>query len=93
MIPPLATIEYQLSPVKEVAIVGEDTKELERTLWEKYLPNKVVAIARDANAADIPLLEGRSTVDGKPAAYVCENFVCSRPVTTPAELTAQLDEQ
>jgi uncharacterized protein YyaL (SSP411 family) len=88
----LATIEYQLSPVKEVAIVGEDTKELERTLWEKYLPNKVVAIARDANAADIPLLEGRSTVDGKPAAYVCENFVCSRPVTTPADLAAQLDE-
>jgi uncharacterized protein len=29
-------------------------------------------------------------VDGKPAAYVCENFTCQLPVTSAAELTALL---
>jgi uncharacterized protein YyaL (SSP411 family) len=37
------------------------------------------------------LMRERSIVDGRPAAYVCENFACRRPVTTPGELAAALD--
>jgi len=40
--------------------------------------------------ADIALLEDRPLVGGRPAAYVCENFACQRPVTDPAELGALL---
>jgi hypothetical protein len=29
----------------------------------------------------IPLLEGRTTVDGKTAVYVCERFACALPLT------------
>ena len=89
----LAAIEFHLSPVKEVALVGDDVRELEREVWSRYLPNKVVAIAKAANSADIPLLQDRSRVEERPTAYVCENFVCSRPVTDPSELASQLDAE
>jgi uncharacterized protein YyaL (SSP411 family) len=34
----------------------------------------------------VPLLEGKELVDGKPAVYVCERFVCERPITSAADL-------
>ena len=39
-----------------------------------------------------PLLEGRTLVEGKPAAYVCRDYVCKLPVKTPAALAKQLEE-
>ncbi|HSF03136.1 MAG TPA: thioredoxin domain-containing protein [Solirubrobacterales bacterium] len=36
------------------------------------------------------LMRERSAVQGKSAAYVCENFACRRPVTEPEELAAAL---
>ncbi len=38
----------------------------------------------------LPLLLDRKMVDGKATAYVCENFVCQRPVTSVEELREQL---
>ncbi len=37
-------------------------------------------------ADDIPLLEGKTLVDGKPAVYVCERFTCLAPATDPRDL-------
>jgi uncharacterized protein YyaL (SSP411 family) len=36
------------------------------------------------------LMRERHAVDGKPAAYVCERFVCQAPVTEPPALAAQI---
>ena len=30
-------------------------------------------------------------VDGKPAVYVCQNYTCKKPVTTPAELKTLIE--
>ena len=73
--------------VVEVAIVGPagpDRTALEQKSWR--MPGAVVVVA-DGPSESIPLLAGRTVVDDKPAAYVCRNFVCERPVTDPAELT------
>jgi hypothetical protein len=48
--------------------------------------------ALDGGALDggVPLLDGRGLVNGAPAAYVCRQFTCQAPVTTPEQLRAVL---
>lgn len=81
----LATLEFALGETKEVALVGEDVSQLTAELWREYRPLKVAAIAGETVGDEVPLLSGRTSVEGKAAAYVCEGFVCKRPVTTPEE--------
>jgi len=81
----LSAVEFRLSDVKEVAIVGGNGSDIEREVWSQYRPFKVVA-----SGGDIPLLEAREAVDGKATVYVCENFVCQRPVTSVEELRGLL---
>jgi len=38
----------------------------------------------------VPLLAGRTPIEGRAAAYVCRDFVCDLPVTDPEELLRQL---
>jgi uncharacterized protein YyaL (SSP411 family) len=44
----------------------------------------------DPSSGGIPLLRARTLVGGAPAAYVCREMVCERPVTTPSELWSLL---
>ncbi len=60
---------------------------LEHVARAEFRPYMVLA----GGAPDgVPLLAGRTPVDGRPAAYVCQDFACRRPVTEPAELAALL---
>jgi uncharacterized protein YyaL (SSP411 family) len=46
----------------------------------------------DARAASgVPLLEGRTGVDGKPTAYVCRDYACELPVTESTALATQIE--
>ena len=81
------------APANAIAVRAhaEDGRALLRTVWSDYLPNKVVAGAPDKVTDErIPLLAGKTRISGKPAAYVCENFRCQKPVQTPDELGSQL---
>ena len=51
----------------------------------------VFSSAPDGEASSaVPLLHGRPTRDGAPAAYVCRTFVCEAPTTDPAVLAGQV---
>ncbi|MFM9022589.1 MAG: hypothetical protein ACKOK7_02390 [Solirubrobacterales bacterium] len=52
-----------------------------------YRPRLVLA---GGDPEGVPLLAGRDAVDGRPSAYVCEDFTCARPVGDAAELEALL---
>jgi uncharacterized protein YyaL (SSP411 family) len=83
----LQALDFQLSDVREVAIVGPGAAPLERVLRGAFRPHVVSA---GGPADGVPLLAGREPVDGRAAAYVCERFSCRRPVTEPEELEALL---
>jgi uncharacterized protein YyaL (SSP411 family) len=88
----LSGLDLYLGAPKEIAIIGApgsaDTQALLRTVFEPFLPNKVVAGGDDTTG--IPLLEQRGQLDGHATAYVCQNYTCQQPVTSPDALRDQL---
>jgi hypothetical protein len=85
----LQAIDFALAPVREVAIVGPGAEALTDVVRRAYRPHLVVAGSREGDGA-VPLLRGRTPVDGRAAAYVCERFACLRPVTEATELASLL---
>jgi uncharacterized protein len=94
----LCALDLYVGPSKEVAIIGDrpeaETDALVReVVTKRFLPNVVVAVARpddDRARSEVPLLADRHLVDGRPAAFVCERFVCKTPLTDPDELSVVL---
>ncbi len=91
----LAVAEAFIAGPAEIAIVGPLTDDRTTSLHAAAAfgatPGAVIAIG-PGGAADpgIPLLAGRDLVDGQPAAFVCRDFACRLPVTTPEDLLAVL---
>jgi len=79
----MCTLDLWLSPPRELALVGPVDSKIARAALRPWQPSTVVAVGP---ATGVPLLEGKSLVDGKPAVYVCERFACKAPVTDPALL-------
>ena len=89
----LAVAEAWLAGPAEIAVVGSPADERTRALHETALhaatPGAVLALG-DGTQAAVPLLTGRALVNGEPAAYVCRQFTCLAPVTTPEQLRKAL---
>ena len=86
----LVAVENSLGKPRQIVIAGKkdstETKALLKEVHRHFLPNTIVILA-DANEGQKYLGErneavrAMSAVEGKPAAYVCENFTCKAPVT------------
>jgi uncharacterized protein YyaL (SSP411 family) len=91
----LCAIDLAVHPIQEVAILGEPehpiTRALVDTLWSTYRPAAIAAISDYPPRPNSPaLLNDRSLVGNLPTAYLCQNFVCLKPVNSPEELSLQL---
>ncbi|MCS7079843.1 MAG: thioredoxin domain-containing protein [Chloracidobacterium sp.] len=93
----LCALDFYLADVREVVIVGpptaSETQALRRVVEETFRPHRVVALV-DPDDADhgrqVALAARRTMQGGKPTAYVCRNFTCQSPTTSPDELRNQL---
>jgi uncharacterized protein YyaL (SSP411 family) len=79
----LCGIDLWLSPPREIAVAGSVDAPVARAALAPFQPNAVVAVGP---SEEVPLLAGKTLVDGKTAVYVCERFACRAPVTDPANL-------
>ena len=92
----LCAADFALASVVEVAILGEpDSPEfgaLTEILWEAYRPHLVAAISKFPPGEHAPeLLRARDLINQQASVYVCQNFICKYPVTSPEEFRALLE--
>jgi uncharacterized protein len=99
----LQAIDFHLSPVREVALVApadgagpsgngapaSALAELAGVVRSAHRPHLVLAGGPEGTKRP-ELLRERPAVEGRAAAYVCENFACKAPVTDPDALAAAL---
>jgi len=79
----LCGLDLWLSPPRELAVVGPPGSPVARAALGPFQPGTVIAVGP---SEEVPLLAGKSLVDGRPAVYVCERFACRAPVTEPEEV-------
>jgi uncharacterized protein len=86
----LVALDYSLSKPRQVVIAGKKdapgTKALLSEVHRHFLPKTILILADGAEGQKYlgeknEAIRAMSPIDGKPAAYVCENFTCKAPVT------------
>jgi hypothetical protein len=91
----LVALDYSLSKPRQIVIAGKkdapETKALLKEVYRHFLPKTVLLLADGGEGQKYlgeknEAIRAMSMVDGKPTAYVCENFTCRAPVTDPTTL-------
>ncbi len=85
------------TPLEIVIVAPGDLAEAEPLIAEvrsAYLPHRSLVVVSSAQlgklAQLVPMLEGKSALNGQPTAFVCERRSCKQPTSQPTELAAQL---
>jgi uncharacterized protein YyaL (SSP411 family) len=95
----LVGLDYSLSKPRQIVIAGKkdapETKSLLKEVHRYFLPKTILLLADGGEGQKFlgernEAIRAMSLVDGKPAAYVCENFTCKAPVTDPKALSELL---
>jgi len=91
--PRQVVVAGKIDPPKDGFAVANsnETKALLAEVHRHFLPRKILILADGGEGQKFfseknEAIRAMSPVDGKPAAYVCENFTCKAPVTDPKAL-------
>jgi uncharacterized protein YyaL (SSP411 family) len=96
----LVALDYSLSKPRQIVIAGKpdasETKALLKEVNRYFLPKTVLFLADGAEGQKYlgeknEAIRAMSPIEGKSAAYVCENFTCKAPVTDPKQLAELLE--
>ena len=94
----LAALSTYHAGMPQIVIVGDrdaaDTQALMAVVRARYMPTAVVVplspAHRPALAALLPWTAALQPREGKATAFVCRDFTCQQPATSPKELGSQL---
>ena len=96
----LEAVARTVTPLYDVVIAGAeqaaDTHALQRALLSRLPFNAVISLVPAAGAGDdrlavAPALRGKTALDGRATAYVCEYGACRAPTHTAEEALAEID--
>jgi hypothetical protein len=95
----MEALALHLGGGQQIVIAAADAASAEplaKIVRQSFLPNSLLLLADGGEsqawlAKENPSMNGMKPVDGKPAAYVCQNFACQAPVTDPAALAKLID--
>ena len=97
----LVALDYSSSEHRQVVVAGkidnQQTKAVLKEVHRHFIPNKILILADGSEGQKYlgetnEAIRAMSPLDGKPAAYVCENFTCKAPVTDPKALAELLEK-
>jgi uncharacterized protein YyaL (SSP411 family) len=97
----LVALDFNSSKPRQIVIAGTkdapETKALLAEVHRHFLPKTILLLADGAEGQNylgekIEAVRAMSMVDGKSAAYVCENFTCKAPVTDTRALAEMLSK-
>jgi uncharacterized protein len=92
----LVAVQNSLGKPRQIVIAGKrdspETKALLKEVHRHFLPNTIVILADGVGGQKYlgeknEAIRAMSPVEGKPAAFVCENFTCKAPVTDSKQLS------
>src|SRR5438093_4990634 len=92
----LVALDYSLTKQRQIVIAGKkdapETKALLKEVHRHFLPKTILVLADGAEGQKFvgeknEAIRAMSPIEGKTAAYVCENFTCKAPVTDPKALS------
>jgi len=97
----LVAVDYASSKPRQIVIAGKkdaaETKALLREVNRHFLPKTILVLADGAEGQKYlgdknEAIRAMSPIEGKSAAYVCENFTCKAPVIDSKELADLLSK-
>jgi len=97
----LVALDASLAKPRQIVIAGPASSEATRALLHEvhahFIPNKIVLLADGAAGQQwlserLEFLKTVGPLDGKPAAYVCEDFVCQLPTSDVSKLRELLSK-
>jgi uncharacterized protein len=99
----MLALDFSLATPKEIVIVSpknmvQDNELLLRAFRKTYLPNRILVQVKEEDQADklsefIPLIKGKTALNNKTVAYVCELGICYRPSLTAKEFAIQIQKE
>jgi hypothetical protein len=91
----LGVMSLLASPRRQLVVMTDDADAEAAHIARTWVGGMSVVVspaqAAQWAAAGFELFEARGLVDGKPTAYLCDNFVCQLPVTDAAALSSLVE--
>jgi uncharacterized protein YyaL (SSP411 family) len=91
----LCSLDWWLAGPTEIVILGARghavTEAMLSTVYQRYVPNRVLLAGEPSSTGELPSMKGRlRSESGRPTAYVCHRQTCSPPAADVHELEARL---